>query len=412
MTRLTIAERIVLHLSRYEMIDNDHEFNIPWDLTQDGIASSLRITRAHSSIELKKLRERGKVIEHQTHIKGGGVKRKSYKLTPAGMEEAKRLKGLADKEGIDIMPMLDLKRCDPRTIWDSVCEDGRDVLGMACVLRCPVPRSDLPETKMPVIPVDVNGMTALSDAVKRNVLSVASDEDIRNWHSAASDYWLDRDDTHERLYHLVCAGRIKDACRLVAGEKDKLLYNINDDLCDTLSMIDVPDRYMVDVMPVKITVAIESGELEMSETMIDALKKKDEELGLLYSADLMMRMGDHSNALAMIRSIGKTDRNEVNLRMAGALGGLGYKKEAMAILDMLKHDIVSSGSVDGLDRVYMQMANVSVSSGDHDSSVAYLTKALGAAGDESRRKIYGLLAASYEALGMNEKAKECSFRSR
>ncbi|MDR0334417.1 MAG: hypothetical protein LBH69_00820 [Methanomassiliicoccaceae archaeon] len=412
MTRLTISERIVLHLSRYDLMDNDHEFNLPWDLTQDGIASSLRITRAHSSIELKKLRERGKVIERQTHIKGGGVRRKSYKLTPAGMEDAERLRGFADKEGIDIMPMLDMKRCDPRTIWYSVCEDGRDVLGLACVLRCPIPRNDLPETERPIVPVDVNGMTALGESVKRNVLSVASEEDVRNWHSAASDYWLDRDDMHERLYHLVCAGRVKDACRLVAGEREKFLYNINDDLCDTLSMIDVPERHIVDVMPVKITVAIESGELEMSETMINILKERDEELGLLYSADLAMKKGGPSDALAIIRSIGMTNRADVNLRMADALGGLGYRKEAMAILDSMKRDIVSTGTVDSLDRVYMQMADVSAVAGDHDSSVSYLTKALGVAGESGKKRIYALLAESYDALGMDMKAKECSLKSR
>jgi len=412
MTRLTIAERIVLHLSRYDMMDNDHNFNIPWDLTQDGIASSLRITRAHSSIELKKLRERGKVVERQTHIKGGGVRRKSYMLTIAGMDEAKRLRGFADKEGIDIMPMLDMKRCDPRTIWDSVCEEGRDVLGIACVLRCPIPRADLPETERSIIPVDVNGMTALSDLVKRNVLSAASDEDIRNWHSAASDYWLDRNDMQERLYHLVCAGRTKDACRLVSGEKEKLLHNINDDLCDTLSMIDVPERHIVDVMPVKITVAIESGELEMSETMIDILRERDEELGLLYSADLAMKKGDHSGALALIRSIGRTDRIDVNLRMAGALGSLGYRKDAMAILDGMKNKIISSGNVDGLDRVYMQMADVCAASGDHDSSVSYLTKALGVSADDVKKKVYALLAASYGSLGMENKSRECLARAR
>ncbi|MDR0198694.1 MAG: hypothetical protein LBI08_03010 [Methanomassiliicoccaceae archaeon] len=412
MTRLTIAERIILHLGRYELMSADDEFNIPWDLTQDGIASSLRITRAHSSIELKKLREHDKVEERQTHIKGGGVKRKSYKLTPAGMDEAKRLRGFADKEGIDILPMLDMKRCDPRTIWDSLCEENRDVMGIACVLRCPVPRADLPETTKPVIPVDVNGMTALSNTVKRNVLSVASKEDVRNWHSAASDYWLDRDDTQERLYHLASAGRIRDACRLIVSEREKLLYNINDDLYDILLMIDVPERYMVDVMPVKITAAIESGELGISEAMINSLKERDPELGLLYSADLAMKRGDHSAALSVIRSIGRTKRSEVDLRLAGALGHLGNRKEAMELLESMKHDIVAAGSVDGLDRVYIQMADVSVASKDHDSSIGYLTKALGVTGDEGKKKIYGLLAASYKALGMADKAKECSSRTR
>ncbi|MCL2142718.1 MAG: hypothetical protein FWH44_00430 [Methanomassiliicoccaceae archaeon] len=405
MTRLTIAERILLHLSRYDLVDED-EFDIPWDLTQDGIASSLRITRAHSSIELKKLRECGKVAERQKHIKGGGVKRKSYMLTSIGMEEADRLKGAAEKDGIDIMPMLDMRRCDPRTLWDSVGADDRDVLGTACVIRCPVPRAELPYTSRPVMPVDVNGMTALSDIVKKNVLSVANDEQIRRWHSAASDHWLDKDDAQERLYHLVHAGRIKDACRLIANEKERLLYNINDDLCDTLSMIGVPDRYIADVVPVIITAAIESGNIRKAEEMISVLKEKDTELGLLYSADLEMSRGNHSAALSLIRTMGRTNRSEVILRMAGALGSLGNTKEAMALLESMKDDLIRSGTVEGLDRLYIKMAGVSSAAGDHDSSVKYLTKALGVAGSGGRKKIYSLLSTSYNAVGMPNKAKE------
>ncbi|MCL2607436.1 MAG: hypothetical protein FWD92_02610 [Methanomassiliicoccaceae archaeon] len=412
MTKLTIAERIVLHLSRYGT-QCDDGYNIPWDLTQDGIAASLRITRAHSSIELKKLRENGKVDERQGHIKGGKVRRKSYTLTPAGLEEAKHLKEVAKDEGIDIMPMIDMKRCDPDTIWKSVDEEDRDALGLACVLRCPVPRADIPETAKQVIPTDVNGMIILSDQVKKNILSVADDERLRSWNSAAADYWLDRDDVQERLYHLVSAGRIRDACRLVVNEKEKLLYNINDDLFDILAGFeDIPEKYVLDVLPVRITVAIESGDLDASAAMIDALKEMDGELGLLYSADAEMKKGDHTKALSIIRSVGITNRFEVDLRAAGAIGHLGNKKEALDLLNSMKEAVVKTGTVNGLDRIYIQMADVAAVSGDHDSSINYLTKALGVTGDEGKRKIYALLARSYGAAGMADKAKECASKSR
>ena len=412
MTKLTIAERIVLHLSRYGM-QCDDGYNIPWDLTQDGIAASLRITRAHSSIELKKLRESGKVDERQGHIKGGKVRRKSYTLTPVGLEEAKHLKDVAEDEGIDIMPMLDLKRCDPDTIWNSVDERDRDAFGLACVLRCPVPRADIPETAKQVIPTDINGMVILSDVVKKNVLSVAGDERLRNWNSAAADYWLDKDDAQERLHHLVSAGRVKDACRLITGEKEKLLYNVNDDLFDILTKLeDIPEKHVLDVLPVKITVAVESGDLDAAATMIDALKERDEELGLLYSADAEMKRGDHAKALSIIRSVGITNRFEVDLRAAGAIGHLGNKKEALDLLNSMKETVVKNGTVDGLDRIYIQMADVAAAAGDHDSSINCLTKALGVTGDDGKRKIYALLATSYNAVGMKDKAKECASKSR
>jgi hypothetical protein len=263
------------------------------------------------------------------------------------------------------------------------------------------------------MPVDVNGMITLSDIVKDNVLSIAAEEQKRSWHSAASDLWLDKDEPQERLYHLICAGRTKDVCRLIAGEKERLLYDINDDLYDILSMIaDIPERYVTDVLPVVITAAIESGNFEASGSMINALKRTDEELGLLYSADLEMKKGEHSNALSIIRSIGRTNRPEVDLRLAAALGCLGNRKEAMSLLDSMRTDIIRSGTVDGLDRVYIQMAGVAVAAGDHDSSISYLTKALGVAGNGGKKKIYSLLASSYNAIGMTDKSKECSSKAR
>jgi len=409
-SRLTIGERIVIHLSRYDLL-NDDPYNIPWDLTQDGIAASLRISRAHSSIELKKLREAGKAEERQTHIKGGKIKRKSYTLTASGREDARRLMEFAEKEGIDIMPMLDMKRCDPQTLLDSVDEEDRDVLGLACVLRCSVPVSELPGTSKPVIPVDVNGMIVLSDTVKNNITSVADDELIRKWHSAAADLWLDKDDTQERLYHLVRSGRMKDACRLVINDRDRLMNNINDDLSDILADLDVTERYLTDVLPVKITVALGSDDIDNAEAMVASLIMKDNEIGLLYSADVEMKKGNHAKALDIVRSLKDTDRFEVRLRIAGALGYLGSVKEAIKILEDTKHDAVSSRTVEGIDRIYIQMASVTAAAGDHDSSVAYLTKALGVTTADGKKRIYGLLAASYDALGMNEKAKDCRIRS-
>ncbi|MCL2712123.1 MAG: tetratricopeptide repeat protein [Methanomassiliicoccaceae archaeon] len=411
MTALTIAERIMLHLSRYELAD-ESEFNINWDLTQDGIASSLRISRAHGSIELKKLKESGKIDERHGHVKGGKARKKSYHLTPVGMDQAKRIKVYAEKEGIDIMPLLDLKRCDPCKLWSSVDEEHRDALGLACVLRCSVPRTDLPDAPKNVIPSDMNGMTSLSDVVKKNVLGVADPERIRGWHSTAADLWLDKNNVRERLYHLICAERVKDACRLIMNEKETLLNDVDDDISSVLSKLnDIPERYFIDVISVKITGAVKACDTVSAKTMIALLKEKNEELGLLYSADLEMRKGNNLDALDIIRGMKITNTFETDIRAACALGRLGKQKEATDILMRMKERMIASGTVDGLDRVYMQMADVAAASGDHDSSIRYLTKALSVTTESGRRKVYGLLSISYDATGMKEKAAECFARS-
>lgn len=106
---ITISEKIILHLVHYQkLIDN---YVAPIDISQDGIAVSLRISRAHAAIELKKLRESGLVIERLAHIKGGKTKRKVYFLSPTGEQEAIKIKRYSANEGIDIGPFIDIHRC-------------------------------------------------------------------------------------------------------------------------------------------------------------------------------------------------------------------------------------------------------------------------------------------------------------
>jgi hypothetical protein len=88
----TIRERALLHLNRFPDVNPSELFNIPFDLTQDGIASVLGISRAHASLELKKLKETGKLDYWQAHIKGSGTKRKAYYLLPEGFAEAELLR--------------------------------------------------------------------------------------------------------------------------------------------------------------------------------------------------------------------------------------------------------------------------------------------------------------------------------
>jgi hypothetical protein len=95
---VTINEKIILHLSRF--IKTPDVMNMPYSSTQDGIAMALGISRAHSSLELKKLVEQGKIGKIHAHIRGR-CKRLTYYLEPEGIEYAKALKRRLDEEKID-----------------------------------------------------------------------------------------------------------------------------------------------------------------------------------------------------------------------------------------------------------------------------------------------------------------------
>lgn len=71
---VTVKERILLHLSRFSNILPGQIYNVPFDLTQDGIAMATGITRSHASLDLKKLGETGMVTNWQAHQRGCAAK--------------------------------------------------------------------------------------------------------------------------------------------------------------------------------------------------------------------------------------------------------------------------------------------------------------------------------------------------
>jgi len=70
---------------------NEDDFLAPYESTQEGIAKAVNITRAHASIELQRLGERGFVECLMRHINGLPTRRRTYRLTPQGYARVERL---------------------------------------------------------------------------------------------------------------------------------------------------------------------------------------------------------------------------------------------------------------------------------------------------------------------------------
>lgn len=83
--RLTVAERITLHLLR--QVGRGDDWQAPVEVTSSGIAEAVGVSRAHASVELKKLMDANRVKDKLRHI-AGGKKRKTYALTEAGYSRA------------------------------------------------------------------------------------------------------------------------------------------------------------------------------------------------------------------------------------------------------------------------------------------------------------------------------------
>src|SRR5207245_3374688 len=90
---VTVGERILVHLSGF--LRHAESYECPVDMTQDGIATALSLSRAHVALELKRLKSTGKVQERMAHVANARSRRKEYELTPAGHEISRRTRGYA-----------------------------------------------------------------------------------------------------------------------------------------------------------------------------------------------------------------------------------------------------------------------------------------------------------------------------
>lgn len=312
MATLSVGQRVVMHLYRFRTTNKADIYNMPWDITQDGIAAALRISRAHASIELKKLREAEKVDEILAHIKNGKVKRKVYLLNELGLDDVPGIKDFATKEKIDIDSLLDLKRQDPQILLDDLSKENRFALGCACAFEVPVPIKELPETRDFTIPSDVNGNSVISEQLRGNILKIATPEEKKEWHGYAANYWFDRKIgkigdyevcIHELLYHYIESGRNRDACKLISGEMYYFINSIDDGLHDMIQNINVIDQYAVNVLTVMIETRFEYNEMDQAVKLIKRMHGYNADIADTYLSYVEFKNGNIERAKELLTNV-------------------------------------------------------------------------------------------------------------
>lgn len=78
-----VQERILLHLLDYS--DFKDSIEVPFALSQMGIANSVAIARSNVPRAIAGLKDQGILVERQAHVKGVSRKRKAYFLTDSGV---------------------------------------------------------------------------------------------------------------------------------------------------------------------------------------------------------------------------------------------------------------------------------------------------------------------------------------
>jgi tetratricopeptide (TPR) repeat protein len=405
---ITVGERIVLHLSAFSRHQDD--FDVPFDVSQDGIASAVRISRAHAAIELKKLRESGDVFERLAHIRRGKTRRKVYFLSPNGEQRAKDVREYAIKEGIEILPLIDLKRCDARELYESLDDEHRAVLAAASVFRRPFPRDLLPETSIPLLPSE-EGMVDLPKEMREGIPVILSNDQRRRCHSLAADHWLREGDYHERLYHLIMARRQKEAEMLVSHRGEELLDEVDDDLLDTLFLLgDVSGKYASRIMYVQAEAARLCGEEERCLGLADALLASEDpwgqRMGAMVKGAILIDMDDFEKAVDVLYEHRGEGDIELECRIAEALYNLSRFDEAEMLLEELMERNRRASAFDLTDLIFYHMAMLLKRKGDPREAVRYLSKGIGMSKGADRGIWYLAMADAYRAMGMKEKAAE------
>ncbi len=388
MENATIRERILLHLSRFRMVNEEEVYNLPFDLTQDGIAAALGISRAHSSLELKKLRQSGKVRENQVHVIGSGIRRKVYYLEPDGRTEAEHVKKKLEDAGIPFETVLDMRKCDPGLMWDKLGPSDRDALGLACVIRVPVNKKLLPPTDSGVVPATHEGVVCISPEVKKRYLAAVDPESVRKWNSAAADWWMDNlGDDQERLYHLSAAGRSVEADRLLVGRSAEFLENHNDDLLETVKGMAGPVKNPLASWSVRAGIAVACGDAEFAEKAAQELEKLGSDEACIVRAESKLISKDPKGSLADAEKIYAQKGTARSAMLVGrSLYALGRYEEADRSLSDTVKKFIETGEVSRLDEILVLRAGTAYMRGDMDGCLSILGKALASCRNEGRRE--------------------------
>ncbi len=115
----TARERILLHLDHYD-IYSDHQ-EVPIEVTQAGIADSVRMSRSHVSYETTRLVDEENLLrESVRRVKGLKRKRKVYFLTDRGLEEAKNLQELFKEKTIILQTQKEKKEIALKDVGEHI----------------------------------------------------------------------------------------------------------------------------------------------------------------------------------------------------------------------------------------------------------------------------------------------------
>ena len=401
MPEFTVGDRVLLHLYNFRSINLTDYYNIPWDITQDGIATSLRISRAHVSQEVKKHKDRGNVNESQVRIYGGKVRRLAYTLTENGMKAAAELMEKARNAGIDVRTLMDLKKQDSSALLENLPEKDRKALGIACVYRISVPLEALPPHDRKSVPADIGGYTSIVPELRKRILAASDPEEIREWDSYAADYY-DIDGQHsaiededcravERTYHLLRAGRYVDACKVIERHLYAMVLSDDREFYETVR--DVPtdsikDRFMADFLTLRAELALSQNDLKTAREASEKLVTVEggQEYGYACLTECLILRKQDRDAADMIKKVNGSGNALGMVKLAEAYLDLGDLQKAEEEMDAAVR-IISDNNVAAVAQRFLVQARIDAAKGLTDDANRHISKAYVSTNEIGKRNV-------------------------
>lgn len=106
---LTVRDKILVHLAPYSKYAE--EFECPEAMSQTGISIAIGKSRAHTTLELSRMKEDALVSERLAHVSGTKSKRKTYTLTAQALVTERRIAGHVESLELELLGVV-----EPRTM--------------------------------------------------------------------------------------------------------------------------------------------------------------------------------------------------------------------------------------------------------------------------------------------------------
>ncbi len=350
-------QRMLLHLSRFSNLDVSMDYGAPTEITQDGAAAALGITRSHACTTLLRMEKAREVLVGLSRVSGSNckVKKKIYVLSEHGKEVLKRTLDELEASGV---PRSELELSSPVNRMSSdmmreMAPEDRAAIGMLCVLRRNRMRQELDLKCGYGMPFDGKGNLSIRADARERFLSTATEKELKSWNSAAADqYQGTPEDLPERLHHLIRARRLREALKLARENRFPIADSMDAGVLDSMRELceSTGDR---DASLTATLLALRLGDTATAEAVMAFAGDGDEAKAM--RAEVLLAEGRTEEALETALDCYSSD-GFTSLALGKCMNAAGRPEEALVYLRMSRRRMMESGCLFRLDEVMEQEA--------------------------------------------------------